>query len=760
MADNHDRFQELNHKLDRLLNQQTAFQKEINQLRAEIEQIRPSPANLAQQSMQPAAPEKAPAAGPPPQTGLAMAPGQTRQTMRLNLEKFIGENLINKIGILITIIGVAIGARYAIDRQLIDPLTRIILGYLSGIVLFGFAVRLKKTYVNFSAVLLSGAMAVMYFITFTAYSLYELMPQGVAFALMVVFTGFTTFAAIMYNRQVIALIGLVGAYAIPFLLSRDSGRFDVLFAYTAIINSGILVIAFKKYWKVLYNLSFIVTWLIFSYWYFMDYHVRHFTPAMVFLFLFFIIFYLAFLGYKLVRREKLNSGDIILLLANSFIFYGLGYHMIDSGNSSHLLGLFTVLNAVLHFAVAVVIYRKKLGDRNLFYLVAALALVFATIAIPVQLDGKWVTLLWVVEAALLFWIGRGKNVPVYEKMAYPLMILAFFSILHDWAVVYKGTTESMTLILNVNFLSSLIFIACFAFIQFINSTKKFTGKPGGFTPAINYLVPSILIIVSYYAFRMEIEFYWDQLYTASVLEVRPYGQEYSDYTWNADLTHFRNVWILSYSLVFLAVLTMLNVKWFKNSLLGTINLFLNAFAILALLTVGLYALSELRESYLIGTEPYIHGVWNLRIRYISLVCAIVLLFVSRQLIGSSFIQNGFKKPFELILHLSILWFASSELLHWMDLFHLRQSYKLSLSILWGTYALFLVVLGIWKNKQILRISAMLLFGIILIKLFFYDLAHFDTIAKTVVFVSLGVLMLVVSYLYNRYKGIIINENDV
>lgn len=51
----------------------------------------------------------------------------------VNFEKLIGENLINKLGIAITIIGVAIGAKYSIDNNLINPLTRIILGYLMGV---------------------------------------------------------------------------------------------------------------------------------------------------------------------------------------------------------------------------------------------------------------------------------------------------------------------------------------------------------------------------------------------------------------------------------------------------------------------------------------------------------------------------------------------------------------------------------------------------------------------------------------------------
>ena len=191
--------------------------------------------------------------------------------IKSDIEKFIGENLINKIGIAITIIGVAIGAKYSIEHELISPLTRIILGYLMGLVLLGFGIKLKSTYENFSAVLVSGAIAILYFITYAAYSFYSLFPQLPAFLLMVVFTGFAVVAAIKYDKQVIAHIGLVGAYAVPFLLSEGSGKVVILFTYMAIINVGILLIALKKYWKPLYFSSFICTWVIFAAWYFSKY---------------------------------------------------------------------------------------------------------------------------------------------------------------------------------------------------------------------------------------------------------------------------------------------------------------------------------------------------------------------------------------------------------------------------------------------------------------------------------------------------------
>ena len=67
------------------------------------------------------------------------------------------------------------------------------------------------------------------------------------------------------------------------------------------------------------------------------------------------------------------------------------------------------------------------------------------------------------------------------------------------------------------------------------------------------------------------------------------------------------------------------------------------------------------------------------------------------------------------------------------------------------FALGLIVLGIWKRIPHARIAGIFLFGATLLKLFFYDIEHLATIPKTIIFVALGMLLLLVSYLYNRYK---------
>jgi len=776
MSENQEKINNLSAKLDLLLQRQDNFSKDIENLRFEINQLqrveynKEAIVNIKDKNEKEIVDfsilEKQKSF-----SNKKVSPiSKKTPKVKIDLEKFIGENLINKIGILITILGVGIGAKYSIENNLISPLTRIILGYLVGLGLLGFGIKLKKKYKNYSAVLISGAIAIMYFITYSSYAFYNLIPQTIAFTLMVIFTIFTVIASIKYDKQVIAHIGLIGAYAVPFLLSENSGKVVILFSYMSIINIGILVISFKRNWKPLYYSTFGLTWFIFVSWYETDYVTsKHFDLTLTFLGIFFTIFYLTILAYKLLQKEKFERKDIILILINSFLFYGLGYAILSNHETGkQLLGLFTLANAIIHFIVSVFIYKQKLADKNFFYLVLGLVLVFITIAIPVQLNGNWVTLLWAGEAALLFWIGRTKNISIYEKLSYPLIFIAFFSLVQDWKFLYnnyypKNPDTKLVPLFNINFLSSLLFVLAIGFINYLNSKKEYSKaiiSNKTFSNIIAFSIPTILIIAIYYTFRMEIVNYWNQLYIDSEVIIKS-NKNYPSHYWNSDLRKYKIIWIINYSLLFVSLLAYLNFKKIKNSILGYLNLGLIVLIIVIFLTQGLYNLSELRESYLDQTlsEYYKIGNFNIVIRYISFVFVAVTLFVTKKYIQQNFIKKEFKIGFDLLLHISTLWILSSELIHWMDIAEFSQSYKLGLSILWGFYSLFLIAFGIWKNKKISRIGAIALFAITLIKLFLYDISHLDTIAKTIVFVSLGVLLLIISFLYNKYKNNIINEID-
>jgi len=691
---------------------------------------------------------------------------QTSSNAGNEIEKFIGENLISKIGIVITVIGVAIGTKYAIDHQLISPLTRIILGYIFSFGLLGIALRLKKDYENYSAVLLSGSMAILYFLTYAAYSFYQLMPQMMAFALMVIITVFTVFAAIKYDKQIISHFGLVGAYAVPFLLSENSGNVLILYSYMAIINIGILIISFLKYWKPLYYSSFILTWIMYLSWYKSSYQMaEHFDLALTFLIIFFTIFYVSFLAYKLRKNETFERDDILLLLSNSFLFYAIGYSILDDHETGkHMLGLFTVCNALIHFTVSTIIYKQKLADRNMFYLVSGLVLVYITIAVPVQLDGNWVTMLWAGEAALLFWIGRTKNNPVYEILSYPLMLLALVSIIQDWGTgpYLKQPHIDIIPLFNINFLNSLLFLAAFGFITILSRNKKHS-TPSGIQNEINsiisFAIPTIFLAVLYFSIRMEIESFFQQQLIHSETINTVAGQSEPIHTVNVNILKFKSLWIMNYSLLFLTILSFFNIRKLKNQQLGLINLGLNLLAIATFLIEDLYILGQLREKYLLApaSQSYPIGTIYIGIRYISLAFIALMIFATYKYIHQKFLEKDFKLDFDILLYTCILWIGSSELIHWIDIAGSTQSYKLGLSIFWGVYSLLLISIGIWKKKKHLRIGAIALFAVTLIKLFLYDISDMETISKTIVFVSLGVLLLIISFLYNKFRNIISEE---
>ncbi|WP_420571616.1 DUF2339 domain-containing protein [Kordia sp.] len=786
MKEHNERILQLSARIDILAQKQYEFTREISELRKQLEELRAKKwEDIAEMTTEetPIVSEETisipevPAtvyekveetiATPPQPEIIPETPADTTQSIpnntdqKSNLEKFIGENVLNKIGIIITIIGVSIGVKYSIEHDLISPLTRIILGYLSGIALLSVGIKLKKKYENYSAVLVSGAITIMYFITYAAYSFYGLIPQVPAFIMMVLFTIFGVATAIHYNRQVIAHIGLVGAYAIPFLLSNDSGNVLVLFSYITIINIGILVIAYKKYWKLLYCSSFGFTWLIYFSWYVTNYSVSaHFGVALSFLTIFFVIFYMMLLAYKVLRKEAYTAIDILLLLLNTFFFYAIGYALLYHHEvAENYLGVFTVFNALLHGSIALFLFRQKEIDKNLFYLIVGLAITFITIAIPVELDGNWVTMLWILEAAILFWIGRTKGLAIYEKLSFPLILLAFLSLIHDWTSLYPslyGANSDVRIrtIFNMNFVNSLFFTAIFGYITRLFFDKKYTSPlqlSKSLTEMLSYILPGILIVTVYFTFRVEISSYWNQLYLDSGEETNGYlqGQNYS-------FLKFKTIWILNYTLLFLSVLSFVNIKKIKNEILGYVNLNLNAAAIIIFLTQGLYILATLRNLYI--QEFFELGVMAIIIRYISYLFVILLLIVTYTYVRQKFITKDLKVIFNCILHFTALCILSSELVHWLDMASSIESDKLGLSILWGTYSLFAIVLGIWKQKRYLRIGAIALFGITLIKLFFYDIAHLSTISKTIVFVSLGVLLLIISFLYNKYKSKIFDEN--
>ena len=771
---------ELEQRIGNLLYRQSVVYNEIKQLENELAELKrqsnfssvsaantvKTPVERPTETLAEKATEKPVITAPTAPKPQISAPKINLPKQPSDLEKIIGESWINKIGILIVVIGVAIGAKYSIENELISPLTRIILGYLVGIGLLGFGIKLKPKFEGYSAVLVSGAISIFYFITYFAYSFYSLIPQVLAFVMMLIFTAFTVFTAIKYNCVVIAHIGLIGAYAVPFLLSSGSGRVDILFSYMLIINLGILFISIKKDWKSLHYSAFFFTWMIYGSWFAdksFDSGLQGYEALGIgFATAFFLVFYGVSLFNNIISKEKLDKVNIILILLNSFIYFGFGFGIFN-GHSilDSYLGLFTLFNAAIHFAVLFFIKSKKLADSTLFYSTLGMVFTFITIAIPIQLDGNWVTLMWTTQGTILFWLGKTKKISIYEKISLPILGLAFLSFLEDWERYSYAVDLDIHAFWNINFLTGIFAVLGYGFAVYLSrkhpdpEIQKFSP----FNTIKSFYLPALLVLTAYLTFRNEIGYFFDYWYESTSLKGKEIGETDEFSLYNYDIEIFKNIYLLAYSLVFFGGMALLNFYKFKNKVLGISAIAIGLLVLFAAQTFGVGELGELRYSYINGnSNKYFNVSFNyILIRYplwSSIAFALWAIFKN----AKSIIENTkFHIFLDAVIYISILNFLSNELVTWMDLAGYQDVFKLGLSILWSVYSLLLVGLGIFQKKKHLRIFALVLFGITLAKLFLYDISNLSTISKTIVLIILGLLLLIISFLYNKFKDKIGDE---
>lgn len=320
----------------------------------------------------------------------------------LGIENFIGLKLMHLVGIVVLVTGISIGVKYAIDKKLISESVRILLAYAAGVLLFILSVRLKKNYLFFSAILFSGSMASVYFTTYAAFVYYQFLPMVVAFLLMIALTVYTIIKAIGYDRKEIAIIGMIGAYAIPFLISTNSERVDLFFSYILLINTGVVFLSFKKGWKLMGYFALLITWILFIGWAFFKYTPLQQGVAIVFMILFYILFLINAVIFRIRNNNELACGEIQQVIINNTALYIAAIIVFGNGSINAELatttGCMFLLTGVLAFMSSRILSSEIVLQRLLTWQSLLLLLLF----ILFQWDGLTVTLLWVAVSVILF----------------------------------------------------------------------------------------------------------------------------------------------------------------------------------------------------------------------------------------------------------------------------------------------------------------------------------------------------------------------
>ncbi|MDR1171045.1 MAG: DUF2339 domain-containing protein [Bacteroidales bacterium] len=679
---------------------------------------------------------------------------QAKPREGFNFEQFIGENLINKIGIGVLVIGIGLFVKYAIDNNWINGMGRVAIGFLSGGVLLALAYRFRKAYRAFSSVLAGGALVVFYFTVAIAFREYDLFGQTASFLMMVVITAFSVWLSILYNRRELAILSLIGGMLTPFMVGRGDGNYHVLFTYIAILNVGMLTLSLRKQWKELLIISFIGTQLIFWLYYLRDASLFNKTASDIArdsaLLLYAGVFYIIFLLMPLVQvfrgkdPSKNHALHIMMLVANSFFYLLAGVLLLQRMEADSYRGLLTALLAVVNAVIALMLHNNK-KDKVLFHLFAGLTISYVTLAVPMQFYGSNVTLFWATEAVLLLWLFRKSNAIIYYCGSLALLVFTLVSMLRlhgmqnmsfDFGIRMYRALEGNVLV-NPYFITRLY--ASLAFVvsglllrHYSERSEPKRVLPGWLPTAIGTVAAAMLF------------------YTGN--------RELYMYT-NIDDTSF---WRMAYALIFICGLTVITGRRASTCRFRSIAvIFLWAVGCLYYywlmarnLRLDLISLSYNHKSYALPVTLYWTGV----VALCGLFVAFARIFYKEHQLKSS--AGKTMMWFFNMAAVTCLGIASVEAIDHVNLFggaHINN--KATLTILWSLCAFVQMWLGMSLKYKTLRIISLSLLGIVLCKLFMYDLGNVSQGAKIIAFVVLGVVLLVLSFLYQKLKKILFEDDE-
>lgn len=337
-------------------------------------------------------------------------------------EARIGTVWFSRIGALLLVIGAVFAYRYGVTSDTL----RTLIGYVAGAGLLGLGYwGHRRGYDVWSQAITGGGLGVLY-LTTTAAAMYfspAVIPQPVAFGLMCLITALATGLAVWYDAAAVGVLGLVGGFATPFLLSTGGGDFRVLFGYIVILDAGLLLVAYFKRWLLYNSLTFVATWGIYGLWRGQAFQAGDGPAGFLFATLFFLIFALVGITYNIVHREPSRPQDLALVVINGFVYFAAGLDLLTPGYTV-LRGLFAFAVALAHFTLGLLTLSRSRGDRLLILAFLGLAGVFLTVAFPVALSGPWITVAWALEGAALVWVGFLAGAPAARRGGLAVLGLA------------------------------------------------------------------------------------------------------------------------------------------------------------------------------------------------------------------------------------------------------------------------------------------------------------------------------------------------
>lgn len=361
-----------------------------------------------------------------------------------------GGHTLARIGVVVLFFGVAFLLKYAAEQGLLPIELRLTGAALGGLALLVIGWMLRERKRVYGLIIQGGGIGIVYLTVFAAVGMYHLLPAMPGQALMVVLVALAAALAVLQNARGLAMLAMVGGFLAPVLISAG-GSHVMLFTYYAILNAGILAIAWFKAWRELNLIGFVFTFVIGSAWGYRYYRPEFFASTEPFLLSFFLFYVAVPILFALRAPTKLKGYvDGPLVFGVPLVATALQAALVRDFEYGLAISAFGA--GFFYVSLASSLWRiRETSLRLLVETFLALGVAFATLAIPFAVDGRWTGAAWALEGAALVWIGVRQRRVLPRLSGLAVQVAAGLAFLSDY-----GATSADLPVLNSWFLSALM----------------------------------------------------------------------------------------------------------------------------------------------------------------------------------------------------------------------------------------------------------------------------------------------------------------
>ena len=711
--------------------------KELNLLRErlaqlearvqQLESIQKIPQALAPPVPRPAAqPVLSRPPPPPPPPVHPPIPGES-------WEQKIGGTWLYRIGVVALLIGLAFFLKFAFDNDWINELGRVAIGYLAGGLLLaaGFWYRGRGGLPKFGSGLGGAGIGAWFITTWAAFNYYQLFAQTPAFIVMAGVTVAGMALAIWWDSPSIAGLGLLGGYLTPLLIPGAGGHM-ALFTYLLILNLGILTVLVKKNWNGLAYVSLGFTVILYGFSMVAMYDVTQLPVFMGFLTAYHLLFALQGLAANLVHRSPVKPGLLGVAIMSGG-FYALFSALLLFGNYRNTLAIILLIWGVFYLVQMAAVRRWRADDTNLSWILLSLALGYITLAIPILFSDTWVTMAWIIQAAVLIVIGWRSN--AVRVRAWGLLVLGL--------ALWRLITLDLAVFAGVNWLlrdgyispwtgrmpAVLLAVSLLLLTSWLYRRQKSTRR--GLVPAL--IVAADILVLIFILGEWSRWFY--------------HLRETVAYNW-------QGLRATAWTLTMAGNLTLLLVLWhrWRYRPLQTLALTLLPIAMFwsIFFDIRLFSRVNFHTVYLSPFAGRLPAAFLVAV----LGFAATRLFASDQTIGrgKKMLLGWISATANLLILGSVL--RELDRYYFVHRTALAQPWQVFRNTTWSAamsvHGFVLVALGVWRKYPLLRRLGLALLLLTVTKITLVDLSGLETIWRILVFLGTGAILILVSWVYQRF----------